>query len=95
MYDDIEVSLFSSMTDKYEIYFSWDIFYGIVYAEAEESYELREQMKRELVDAYKVMGKPTGEFIKQFVRKYDVQMPSDIVFDEETFMNTFMNIDKL
>lgn len=29
----VEVSVFSAVAEPYEIYFSYDIFYGIVYAE--------------------------------------------------------------
>lgn len=35
----VEVSLFSSIDNLYEIYFSFGIMYGIVYAKKEEAYE--------------------------------------------------------
>ena len=38
----VEVSLFSSEKDPYEIYFSFGIMYGIVYAGEGEAYEKRE-----------------------------------------------------
>ena len=54
VYDDkVEVSVFSAIDEPYEIYFSYDIFYGIVYVEEEKVYEVRDAMKRDLQAEYK------------------------------------------
>ena len=40
VYDDLlEVSLFSSAVDSYEIYFSYGKFYGIIYVEEENAFK--------------------------------------------------------
>lgn len=73
--EDLEISLFSSQSDPYEIYFSFGIMYGIVYADQEDAYEKREQMKRELEQEYQVNKEPSDAFINVFCQKYDVQIP--------------------
>ena len=46
VYDEVvEVSLFSSKTDPYEIYFSYGIMYGIIYVEKEDADAKREEIK--------------------------------------------------
>lgn len=79
--DEVEVSVFSATDDPYEIYFSYDRFYGIVYAEKEKVYEVRDEMKRELQAEYEKNKKVTDDFINQFAEKYDVCMPADILFN--------------
>lgn len=79
--DEVEVSVFSALNEPYEIYFSYDKFYGIVYAEKEVVYEVRDKMKRELQAEYEKNKKVTNEFINQFAEKYDVNMPPDILFN--------------
>lgn len=82
VYDDVvEVSVFSVIDEPYEIYFSYDRFYGIVYAEKGNVYEIRDEMKRELQAEYEENEKVTGEFINKFAAKYDVCMPRDIFFN--------------
>lgn len=82
VYDDaVEVSVFSAIAEPYEIYFSYDIFYGIVYAEKENVYEIRDEMKRELQAEYEKNKNATNEFINKFVEKYGVCMPNDIFFN--------------
>ena len=82
VYDDVvEVSVFSAVGEPYEIYFNYDIFYGIVYAEKEKVYEIRDEMKRELQSEYDRNKKVTDEFIRKFTEKYDVCMPNDIYFN--------------
>lgn len=82
VYDEIvEVSLFSSDDGLYEIYFSYDKFYGIIYADAENAYSKREDVKNELAQEYQKHKEPTGEFINSFCEKHKVCMPSDILFD--------------
>ena len=73
--EELEISLFSSQSDPYEIYFSFGIMYGIVYANQGDAYEKREQMKRELEQEYQVNKEPSDEFINAFCQKYDVQSP--------------------
>ncbi len=79
--EELEVSLFSSEEGPYEIYFSYGIMYGIVYADADKAYEVREQMKKDLQEAYDQSKEPSSEYIDWFAKKYDVQLPMDIYFD--------------
>ena len=82
VFDDVvEVSLFSCEEGPYEIYFSYDIFYGIIYVEAAKAYEKREEVKKELEKEYCKNTKATDTFINTFAKKHDVQMPNDILFD--------------
>jgi len=81
VYDDIEVSLFSCKEGPYEIYFSFDIFYGIIYVEAEMAYKKREEIKKELEKEYRKNKKATKKFINEFATKHDVRIPNDIFFD--------------
>ena len=80
--DEVEVSVFSATDDSsYEIYFSYDIFFGIVYAEKEKVYEVRDKMKCELQAEYEKNKKVTDKFIDEFSEKYGVNMPGDILFN--------------
>ncbi|MDO4340197.1 MAG: hypothetical protein Q4C91_19265 [Eubacteriales bacterium] len=79
--EEVEVSVFSAIEEPYEIYFNYDIFHGIVYAEKENVYEIRDEMKRELQAEYEKNKKVTNEFINEFAEKYDVCLPADIFFD--------------
>lgn len=79
--EEVEVSVFSAVQDAYEIYFSYNIFYGIVYAEKEKVYEIRDEMKRDLQTEYEKNKEVTDEFINQFSKKYDVCLPPDILFN--------------
>lgn len=92
--DEVEVSVFSSADDPYEIYFSYGRFYGIVYAEADKAYGIRDEMKKDLEDAYKQSKEPSDEFIGWFVDKYKVSFPNDIVFDFdlEKFLSSMSEI---
>ncbi len=88
----VEVSLFSSEEDPYEIYFSFGIMYGIVYAKKEEAYEKREQMKADLEQEYRKHKELSDEFIDSFAEKYEVCLTNDVLFDEDAWMEAFMNI---
>ncbi|HOF27065.1 MAG TPA: hypothetical protein P5064_02850 [Clostridia bacterium] len=82
VYDDaVEVSLFSSKDGMYEIYFSYDRFYGIIYVEAENAESKREEIKIELAREYEKHKQVTNEFIRSFVKKHKVCLPNDIFFD--------------
>ncbi len=82
VYDDtVEVSVFSATDKPYEIYFSDVRFYGIVYADADVAYEIRDKMKAELQEDYDKNHKPSGDFINYFCEKYHVDMPNNIFFD--------------
>ena len=35
---------------------------------------------------------PSDEFISEFHKKYNIQIPNDIFFDENEFMNNMMNL---
>lgn len=88
----VEVSLFSSIDNLYEIYFSFGIMYGIVYAKKEEAYEKREQMKSDLEKEYCKSKEPSKGFIDSFMKKNDVCLPSDVIFDENVLLEAFMKI---
>lgn len=77
----IEVSLFSSKDELYEIYFSYGILYGIIYEDAEKAYSKYEEIKNELAQEYQNHKEPTNEFINSFCKKHKVCMPDDIFFD--------------
>ncbi|MCD7948874.1 MAG: hypothetical protein LUG12_01255 [Erysipelotrichaceae bacterium] len=93
VYDEIvEISVFSAIDRAYEIYFGYKRFYGIVYAEANKAYEIRDKMKAELQADYDKNNEPSGEFINYFHDKYHVDMPFNIFFDLnlEDFFKTCM-----
>ena len=77
----IEVSLFSSIVDSYEIYFSYGIFYGIIYVDKENAVEKYETVKKEIELEYRKHKDPTATFINEFADKHKVALPSDILFD--------------
>lgn len=79
----VEVSLFSRERGLHEIYFSYGIFYGIIYAKAEKAFAKREEIKKELEQEYLVHKEPTNEFINAFTKKHGVCLPNDIFFDDE------------
>ena len=79
--DEIEVSLFSSKDEPHEIYFSYGIFYGIIYVDGKKAHSKREEVKNELVKEYQKHKEPTGEFMKEFCKKHEVYRPNDILFD--------------
>jgi hypothetical protein len=82
VYDEIlEVSLFSSIVDSYEIYFSYGIFYGIIYVEKENAVEKYETVKNELELEYRQHKNPTAIFINEFAEKNKVNLPNDIFFN--------------
>ena len=85
--DVVEVSLFSCVEGLYEIYFTYDFFYGIIYVEAEAAHEKRNEIKKALEMEYRKNKRPTNGFINGFVAKYNVQLPNDIFFDFD--MNGF------
>ena len=82
VYDKVlEVSLFSSMVDPYEIYFSYGKFYGIIYVEKENAAEKYEAVKNELELEYRQHKDPTDTFINEFAEKHKVSLPHDIFFN--------------
>lgn len=88
VYDEkIEVSLFSTKDGLYEIYFSFDIMYGIIYIEAEKADLKREEVKNELAQEYQKHKEPTSEFINAFCDKHKVSLPSDIFFDDSSLFD--------
>lgn len=95
--DKIEVNLYSrDDINNYEIYVSYGIMYGIVYVHKDKAKKLREEIKELIYNDYVKNGysedMPTDEFINNFGKKYNIQIPSDIFFDEEEFMNRMMNL---
>lgn len=82
VYDDaLEVNLSSTTDGPYEIYVSFGEMYGIVYAEKDEAYLLRDKIKTELEAEYQKNKEPTDEFIAAFAEKYNLCLPDDIFFD--------------
>jgi len=82
VFDEIlEVSLFSSEIDLYEIYFSYKKFYGIIYVEKENATEKYKIIKNELEMEYRQNIDPTRTFINEFVTKYEVSLPNDLFFN--------------
>ena len=95
--DKIEVNLYSCYDiNNYEIYVSYGIMYGIVYAHKNKAEKLREEIKDLIYNDYITNGynedMPSDEFISEFHKKYNIQIPNDIFFDENEFMNNMMNL---
>ncbi|MDD4187214.1 MAG: hypothetical protein PHX04_00340 [Bacilli bacterium] len=84
--EQVEVSLFSSKEDLYEIYFSYDISYGIIYVDAKEAYAKREKIKEEIAKEYEINKKLTDEFINSFGEKYNVCLPPNMFFDTTSIL---------
>ena len=78
---EVEVSLFSAEEGLYEIYVSYGRMYGIVYVAPEKAYALRESIKEDLEKAYDNSREPSSDYINWFVKKYDLQLPMDTLFD--------------
>lgn len=99
VYDEVvEVSLFTpdDENDPYEIYLSYGILYGIIYADSEEeAVAKREEVKKVLEEEYQRHKEPTGEFINVFCEKYKVKLPNDVLFNfpMESFMKCFDDLD--
>ena len=82
VYDEkIEVSLFSAPDGQYEIYFSFGIFYGIIYVDKEKATALRQEIKAAIIEEYKANKEPTDGFIDSFAKKYEVCMPADTIIN--------------
>jgi len=77
----LELSLFSSAVDPYEIYFSYGNFYGIIYLDKESAVKKYETVKKELELEYRQNNDPTETFINEFAEKHGVSLPNDIFFD--------------
>ena len=95
--DKIEVNLYScDDINNYEIYVSYGIMYGIVYAHKNKAEKLREEIKDLIYNDYITNGynedMPSDEFISEFHKKYNIEIPNDIFFDENEFMNNMMNL---
>lgn len=90
VYDEaVEVSIFSSDSDPYEIYVSYGIMYGIIYCDKEEVYEKFEEIKQVLQKDYEENKKPTGDFIRTFVNTYELCLQNDTLFDDSSLFGLF------
>ena len=49
-------------------------------------------MKADLEQEYRKHKEPSDEFIDSFAEKYEVCLPNDVLFDEDAWMEAFMNI---
>lgn len=85
----VEVSIFSSESQPYEIYVSYGRMYGIIYSNAEDAYAKFEEIKGVLEEAYKENKKPSNEFIQTFSEKYHLDLPNDIFFDSASLFELF------
>lgn len=90
--DRIEVNLYScDDISNYEIYVSYGVMYGIIYVHKDKAASLREEIKELIYNDYLKNGyskdMPTDEFINGFYKKYNIQIPYDIFFDESDLMN--------
>lgn len=83
----VEVSLFSSKKDQYELYISFEILYGIIYADKESAALKREEVKKELEQEYLEHKEPTSDFINEFAEKHGLCMPNDIFFNAPDFFD--------
>lgn len=95
--DKIEVNLYScDDINNYEIYVSYGVMYGIVYAHRDKARKLREEIKDFIYNDYITNGfsedMPSDEFITEFHKKYDIKIPYDMFFDENEFMTSMMNL---
>ena len=67
----IEVSLFSSKEELYEIYVSFGITWGIVYVEKKQAYEIYYEIKDQIEKEYIKNKEPLGEFINEFEKNME------------------------
>ena len=89
-YDEaVEVSVFSSESQPYEIYVSYGRMYGVIYSNAEDAYAKLEEIKKVLEKEYKENKEPTDEFIEAFAEKYQLELPQDIIFDTSALFDLF------
>ncbi len=90
VYDEaVEVSVFSSESQPYEIYVSYGRMYGIIYCNAEDAYTKLEEIKKVLEKEYKENKEPTDEFVETFAEKYQLELPQDIIFDTSALFDLF------
>ena len=90
VYDEaVEVSVFSSESQPYEIYVSYGRMYGIIYSNAEDAYAKLEEIKKVLEKEYKENKEPTDEFIEAFAEKYQLELPQVIIFDTSSLFDLF------
>lgn len=89
VYDDaVEVSVFSSESQPYEIYVSYGRMHGIIYSNAEDAYAKLGEIKKVLEEEYKENKEPTTEFVETFVEKYQLKLPLDIFFDASALFDS-------
>lgn len=90
VYDEaVEVSVFSSESQPYEIYVSYGRMYGVIYSNAEDAYAKLEEIKKVLEKEYKENKELTDEFIETFAEKYQLELPQDIIFDTSALFDLF------
>jgi RNase adaptor protein for sRNA GlmZ degradation len=66
--------------------------YGIIYTNKEEEYQLREQIKKDIVEEYNKNKEPSSDFINSFAEKYKLCMPSDTLFDFSGLFDIFTEL---
>ena len=79
--DKIELGLYSSKDDLYEIYVNFDIMFGIVYVKEEDANKIFYEIKNKIEEEYMKNKEPSDEFINEFDRKYGLSLPNDLFFD--------------
>lgn len=92
IFDDLEVSLFSSVDEPYEIYTHYGIMDGIIYTNQEHAYALREEVKQVLEKEYLKTKEPSSKFIDEFAKKYHLCLPNDLYFDTDALFEAMLKI---
>lgn len=87
--DDMEVGLFTSDEVDNEIYFSWDYFYGVIYAEKEKVHALWKTVKKELQEEHDRTEKPEEDFVNAFAEKYKVDFMDALIDTGEIMQAMF------
>lgn len=93
--DENELSLFSSEVGPYEIYVSYGEMYGIVYSDASDAYQKRDEIKKVIEDDYLKNGKPSNDFINDFAEKYGLELASDIFFDTDALFDALLDLNDI
>lgn len=88
----IEVSLFSSIDEPYEIYIHYGIMDGVIYTDQEHAYALCEEVKQVLEKEYLNTKEPSSKFIDEFAKKYHLCLPNDLYFDSDALFEAMLNM---
>lgn len=84
--DKIELGLYSSKNDLYEIYVSFGLICGIVYVKEEDANKIFYEIKNKIEEEYVKNKEPSDEFISEFDEKYGISLPNDLFFDMDKLL---------